>query len=60
MSGGSRKDEQLRIRYHRDFDGMVSGALFWPQALEGRMAAERQDALLTEVIEVFLARYASR
>ena len=24
-SGGTR--EQLRIRYHRDFDGMVSGAV---------------------------------
>ena len=27
MAGASPKQQQLRIRYHRDFDGMVSGAL---------------------------------
>ena len=42
----------------RVFLGMISGALFWPQAIEGPMAAEVEAALQKELIETFLSRYA--
>ena len=39
------------------FWAMASGALFWPQLLEGPMDADRRDVLMGEVVDMFLARY---
>ena len=39
------------------FWAMASGALFWPQLLEGPMEADRRELLLREVVQTFLARY---
>lgn len=39
---------------------MVSGALFWPQALQGAMAPETVTALREELIATFLARHQHR
>lgn len=41
------------------FWSMASGALFWPQLLEGPMPPEEREALTKEVVETFLARYRS-
>lgn len=40
------------------FWGMVSGALFWPQALGGTLDPEVETVLRAELIQTFLARYA--
>lgn len=39
------------------FWAMASGALFWPQLLEGPMDGDRRELLVREVVETFLARY---
>lgn len=39
------------------FWAMVSGALFWPQALEGPMPDDLAQTLKAELIQTFLARY---
>ncbi len=39
------------------FWGMVSGALFWPQALEGTMPAHTVASLRQELVATFLARH---
>ena len=39
------------------FWAMVSGAIFWPQALEGPMDDERAATLKAELIRTFLARH---
>lgn len=41
----------------RVFWAMVSGALFWPQALEGPMDDEVASVLKAELIRTFLARH---
>lgn len=41
------------------FGSMASGALFWPQLLEGPMAPAEREILMKEVVETFLARYRS-
>ena len=41
------------------FWSTASGALFWPQLLEGRMDPEQSDRLIGEVVQMFLARYCS-
>ncbi len=39
------------------FWAMVSGAIFWPQALQGPMGEEEVRVLVEELIRVFLAGY---
>lgn len=39
------------------FWGMVAGVFVWPQLFHGPMDADHQKKLLTELINVFLARY---
>jgi TetR/AcrR family transcriptional regulator of autoinduction and epiphytic fitness len=41
------------------FWAMASGALFWPQLLEGPMNPEARDVLVDELVSTFLARYRS-
>lgn len=41
----------------RIYTGMIAGALFWPQAIEGRMDPDLASELQAELIETFLARY---
>ena len=41
------------------FWSMAEGALFWPQLLDGPLPAEERDARVTEVVQMFLARYRS-
>lgn len=39
------------------FWAMVSGGMFWPQALQGPMDAEQVEVLIRELVRVFLAGY---
>ena len=39
------------------FTGMLAGALFWPQAIEGPMDPDLASGLQAELIEMFLTRY---
>ena len=41
------------------FWSLASGALFWPQLLEGRMDPEESERMTQEVVATFLARYRS-
>jgi len=41
------------------FWAMASGALFWPQLLEGAIDPAARERLIEEVVEMFLARYRS-
>lgn len=41
------------------FWSLASGALFWPQLLEGRIAPDESDRIIDEVVAMFLARYRS-
>lgn len=39
------------------FGAMASGALFWPQLVEGPMDPQTREVLTREVVQTFLARY---
>lgn len=39
------------------FWSMASGALFWPQFLEGPMDVEERERMTREIVDTFLARY---
>ena len=41
------------------FWSLASGALFWPQLLEGRMDPDESERMTQEVVATFLARYRS-
>ena len=43
----------------RMFWAMASGALFWPQLLEGPIDPSDRELIMREVVETFLARYRS-
>jgi TetR/AcrR family transcriptional regulator of autoinduction and epiphytic fitness len=41
------------------FWAMASGALFWPQLLEGPIDPAEREVIMGEVVQMFLARYRS-
>jgi TetR/AcrR family transcriptional regulator of autoinduction and epiphytic fitness len=57
------EDGQLKVKdpaqAARVFWAMVSGAIFWPQALQGPMDPELVQTIIEELVRVFLAGYAS-
>lgn len=56
-SADGRLDVQDPRLGARVFWAMVSGGLFWPQALEGPMDEGSAETLKDELIQTFLARY---
>jgi len=39
------------------FWALASGALFWPQILEGRLAQVKREQLIADIVQTFLARF---